>query len=83
MGQLEEIQKKRTRRAVKFQRAITGQSLADIMAKRNQKSEVREVTTRADKEAKTAKQDLKRKQWLSLWLPQRQLLSKTVKVSAP
>ncbi|XP_013370502.1 PREDICTED: 60S ribosomal protein L24, partial [Chinchilla lanigera] len=34
-GQSEEIQKKRTRRAVKFQRAITGASLADIMAKRN------------------------------------------------
>uniref|UniRef100_A0A673TTW0 Large ribosomal subunit protein eL24-related N-terminal domain-containing protein n=1 Tax=Suricata suricatta TaxID=37032 RepID=A0A673TTW0_SURSU len=40
-GQSEEIQKKRTCRAVKFQRAITGASLADIMAKRNQKPEVR------------------------------------------
>uniref|UniRef100_A0A8D2FZJ5 Large ribosomal subunit protein eL24-related N-terminal domain-containing protein n=1 Tax=Theropithecus gelada TaxID=9565 RepID=A0A8D2FZJ5_THEGE len=35
-GQLEEIQKERTRRAVKLQGAITGASLADIMAKRNQ-----------------------------------------------
>ena len=35
--------KKRTRRAVKFQRAITGASLADIMAKRNQKPEVRKA----------------------------------------
>uniref|UniRef100_A0A8C9Q1G0 Large ribosomal subunit protein eL24 n=1 Tax=Spermophilus dauricus TaxID=99837 RepID=A0A8C9Q1G0_SPEDA len=42
-GQLEEIQKKRTQRAVKFQRAITGTSLADIMAKRNQKPEVRKA----------------------------------------
>uniref|UniRef100_A0A8D2KH93 Large ribosomal subunit protein eL24 n=1 Tax=Urocitellus parryii TaxID=9999 RepID=A0A8D2KH93_UROPR len=42
-GQLEEIQKKRTQRAVKFQRAITGASLADIMAKRNQKPEVRKA----------------------------------------
>ncbi|KAK2101595.1 60S ribosomal protein L24 [Saguinus oedipus] len=42
-GQSEEIQKKRTRRAVKFQRAITGASLADIMAKRNQKPEVRKA----------------------------------------
>uniref|UniRef100_A0A2I3RD26 Large ribosomal subunit protein eL24 n=1 Tax=Pan troglodytes TaxID=9598 RepID=A0A2I3RD26_PANTR len=55
-GQSEEIQKKRTRRAVKFQRAITGASLADIMAKRNQKPEVRkarqEQAIRAAKEAK-------------------------------
>uniref|UniRef100_A0A8C2MY48 Large ribosomal subunit protein eL24 n=1 Tax=Cricetulus griseus TaxID=10029 RepID=A0A8C2MY48_CRIGR len=42
-GQSEEIQKKRTQRAVKFQRAITGASLADIMAKRNQKPEVRKA----------------------------------------
>uniref|UniRef100_A0A2I3G0L5 Large ribosomal subunit protein eL24 n=1 Tax=Nomascus leucogenys TaxID=61853 RepID=A0A2I3G0L5_NOMLE len=42
-GQSEEIQKKRTRQAVKFQRAITGASLADIMAKRNQKPEVRKA----------------------------------------
>lgn len=35
--------KKRTRRAVKFQRAITGASLAEIMAKRNQKPEVRKA----------------------------------------
>uniref|UniRef100_A0A2K6D639 Large ribosomal subunit protein eL24-related N-terminal domain-containing protein n=1 Tax=Macaca nemestrina TaxID=9545 RepID=A0A2K6D639_MACNE len=40
-GQSEEIQKKRTRQAVKFQRAITDASVADIMAKRNQKPEVR------------------------------------------
>ncbi|XP_006900559.1 PREDICTED: 60S ribosomal protein L24-like [Elephantulus edwardii] len=59
-GQSEEIQKKRTSRAVKFQRAITGESLADIMAKRNQKPEVRkaqrEQAIRAAKEAKKAKQ---------------------------
>ena len=52
--------KKRTRRAVKFQRAITGASLADIMAKRNQKPEVRKPqqkhVIRAAKEAKKAKQ---------------------------
>lgn len=35
--------KKRTRRAVKFQRAITGASLAEILAKRNQKPEVRKA----------------------------------------
>uniref|UniRef100_A0A3B4TNN7 Large ribosomal subunit protein eL24 n=1 Tax=Seriola dumerili TaxID=41447 RepID=A0A3B4TNN7_SERDU len=42
-GQSEEVTKKRTRRAVKFQRAITGASLAEIMAKRNQKPEVRKA----------------------------------------
>ncbi|CAO2604050.1 60S ribosomal protein L24 [Lemmus lemmus] len=47
----EEIRKKRTRRAVKFQRAITGAFLADIMAKRNQKPE---------EEAKKAKQASKK-----------------------
>ena len=60
-GQSEEIKKKkRTHRAVKFQRAITGASLADIMAKRNQKPEVRKPqqkhVIRAAKEAKKAKQ---------------------------
>lgn len=40
---LEEIQKRRTRRAVKFLRAIIGVSLTDIMAKRNQKNEVRKT----------------------------------------
>uniref|UniRef100_A0A2K6L3H7 Large ribosomal subunit protein eL24 n=1 Tax=Rhinopithecus bieti TaxID=61621 RepID=A0A2K6L3H7_RHIBE len=63
-GQREEIQKKRTRRAVKFQITITGASLADIMAKRNQKPEVRmaqrEQTTRAAKEAQKAKQASKK-----------------------
>ncbi|KAG8587195.1 hypothetical protein GDO81_005598 [Engystomops pustulosus] len=63
-GQSEEIQKKRTRRAVKFQRAITGASLAEIMAKRNQKPEVRkaqrEQAIRAAKEAKKAKQAAKK-----------------------
>ncbi|XP_038967466.1 large ribosomal subunit protein eL24-like [Rattus norvegicus] len=63
-GQSEEIQKKRTRRAVKFQRAITGASLADIMAKRNQKPEVRkaqrEQAIRAAKDAKKAKQASKK-----------------------
>ena len=42
-GQTEEISKKRTRRTTKFQRAITGATLTDIMAKRNQKPEVRKA----------------------------------------
>lgn len=37
----EEATKKRTRRTQKFQRAIVGASLAEIMAKRNMKPEVR------------------------------------------
>nr|XP_023663774.1 60S ribosomal protein L24-like [Paramormyrops kingsleyae] len=63
-GQSEEVTKKRTRRAVKCQRAITGASLAEILAKRNQKPEVRkalrEQAIRAAKEAKKAKQATKK-----------------------
>ncbi|CAG2110918.1 unnamed protein product [Medioppia subpectinata] len=39
----EELQKKRTRRTTKFQRAIVGASLNDILAKRNMKPEVRKA----------------------------------------
>merc|ERR1712012_1053220 len=62
-GQQEEVSKKRTRRTAKFQRAITGASLADIMAKRNQKPEVRkaqrEQAIRAAKEKQKAKDQAK------------------------
>ncbi|XP_023023878.1 ribosomal protein L24 [Leptinotarsa decemlineata] len=55
-GQEEEATKKRTRRTQKFQRAIVGASLNDIMAKRNQRPEVRkaqrEQAIRAAKEQK-------------------------------
>jgi large subunit ribosomal protein L24e len=78
-GQSEEIQKKRTCRAVKFQRAVTGGSLADIMSKRNQKPEVRkaqrEQAIRAAKEAKKARQASK--------AAPKQKIVKPVKVSAP
>ncbi|XP_019647790.1 PREDICTED: 60S ribosomal protein L24 [Branchiostoma belcheri] len=64
-GQQEEIQKKRSRRTAKFQRAITGASLTEIMAKRNQKPEVRkaqrEQAVKAAKEKKKADQAGKRK----------------------
>ena len=40
---VEEAAKKRTRRTQKFMRAVTGATLADIMAKRNQKPEVRQA----------------------------------------
>ncbi|XP_023303886.1 60S ribosomal protein L24 [Lucilia cuprina] len=54
----EEATKKRTRRTQKFQRAIVGASLAEIMAKRNMKPEVRraqrEQAIKAAKEQKRA-----------------------------
>ncbi|CAH1798664.1 unnamed protein product, partial [Owenia fusiformis] len=58
-GQQEELSKKRTRRTTKFQRAVAGATLTDIMAKRNQKPEVRkaqrEQAIRAAKEKQRAK----------------------------
>merc|ERR1712037_888340 len=42
-GLEEDVTKKRTRRAQKFQRAVVGATLQDIMAKRNQKPEVRKA----------------------------------------
>merc|ERR1719170_121402 len=52
----EDVSKKRTRRTQKFQRAVVGASLTDILAKRNQKPEVRkaqrEQAIRAAKETK-------------------------------
>ncbi|XP_051001283.1 60S ribosomal protein L24-like [Acomys russatus] len=90
-GQSEEIQKKRTRRTVKFQRAITGASLADIMAKRNQKPEGRkaqcEQAFRAAKEAKKAKQASKKTAMTAAKAPTKaapkQKAVKPGKVSAP
>merc|ERR1711890_19601 len=61
---VEETSKKRSRRTTKFQRAISGASLSDIMAKRNQKPEVRkaqrEQAIRAAKEKQRAKDATKR-----------------------
>merc|ERR1711890_48629 len=55
-GLEEDTSKKRTKRTQKFQRAVVGATLSDIMAKRNQKPEVRkaqrEQAIRAAKEAK-------------------------------
>merc|ERR1711937_828026 len=60
----EETSKRRTRRATKFQRAITGASLNDILAKRNQKPEVRqaqrEQAIRAAKDKQKAKDAVKK-----------------------
>merc|ERR1711881_201600 len=55
-GLEEETVKKRNKRTTKFQRAVVGATLQDIMAKRNQKPEVRkaqrEQAVRAAKDAK-------------------------------
>merc|ERR1712055_1253657 len=56
-GTTEEISKKRTRRTVKFQRAIQGASLEAILAKRNMKPEVREA--QRDQAIKAAKDKAK------------------------
>ncbi|XP_011190550.1 60S ribosomal protein L24 [Zeugodacus cucurbitae] len=50
----EETTKKRTRRTQKFQRAIVGASLAEILAKRNMKPEVRKA--QRDQAIKAAKE---------------------------
>merc|ERR1711890_207853 len=66
-GLEEDVTKKRTRRAQKFQRAVVGATLQDIMAKRNQKPEVRkaqrEQAIRAAKESKKA--SAKHKTWMN------------------
>merc|ERR1712141_169140 len=63
-GQQEELVKKRTRRTQKFARAVAGATLSDIMAKRNQKPEVRkaqrEQAIRAFKEKQKAKEATKK-----------------------
>ncbi|XP_036924897.1 60S ribosomal protein L24-like [Sturnira hondurensis] len=90
-GQSEEIQKKRARQAVRFQRATTGASLADVMAKRNRKPEVRkaqrEQAIRASKEAKKAQQASKKTAMAAAKAPRKaapkQKIVKPVKVSAP
>merc|ERR1712106_591707 len=59
-GLEEDVTKKRTRRAQKFQRAVVGATLQDIMAKRNQKPEVRKAQReRAVRAAKDQKKTSK------------------------
>ncbi|OQR66967.1 60S ribosomal protein L24-like [Tropilaelaps mercedesae] len=63
-GAEEETVKKRTRKTVKYQRAIAGTSLTELIAKRNQKPEVRkaarEQAIRAAKEKQRALQAAKK-----------------------
>merc|ERR1712033_23038 len=56
-GQSEEVVKKRSRRTHKFQRAITGVSLSEIIAKQNQKEAVKKATKPA--QAKSTKTQTK------------------------
>ncbi|KAI9554742.1 hypothetical protein GHT06_020018 [Daphnia sinensis] len=56
-GQVEELAKKKTRKTQKFQRAIVGASLTEILAKRNQKPEVRKA--QRDQAIKAAKEKQK------------------------
>merc|ERR1739842_8653 len=60
-----DVSKKRTKRTQKFQRAVVGATLQDIMAKRNQKPEVRkaqrEQAIRAAKELKKTTKATKKK----------------------
>lgn len=46
-GQSEEVQKRRTRRTVKYQRAIVGATLEMIQAKRTESKDVRETARAA------------------------------------
>merc|ERR1712045_869245 len=63
-GVEEESSKRRTKRTTKFQRAIVGASLNEILAKRNQKPELRKAqrdeAIRAAKEVKKTKKDTKK-----------------------
>ncbi|KAF0992006.1 hypothetical protein HZS_7571, partial [Henneguya salminicola] len=58
-GQKEEVQKKRSKRNVKFQRAIDGNTLQSIMEKRNQSTDVRK--SQRESAIKIAKEQIKEK----------------------
>ncbi|EDO32549.1 predicted protein [Nematostella vectensis] len=84
-GTQEEVSKKRTRRNIKFQRSVQGASLDNILAKRNQKPEVRkaqrEQAIRAAKEKQRAKASTK-KPTTAQPAAQRQKAQKNVKQMA-
>merc|ERR1712121_393370 len=87
-GQQEEQVKRRTRRTQKFTRAITGATLSDIMAKRNQKPEVRkaqrEQAIRAFKEKQKAKDAVKKaSKPVQTKAQSKQKSTKTVMAKAP
>merc|ERR1712158_104501 len=89
-GLEEETTKKRTKKTQKFQRAVVGATLSDILAKRNQKPEVRkaqrEQAIRAAKETKkTTKPSAAKKPAVKDAKAQKasQKATKTVKAAAP
>ncbi|XP_026274628.1 60S ribosomal protein L24 [Frankliniella occidentalis] len=87
-GQEEDIQKKRTRRTQKFQRAVVGATLTDILAKRNMKPEVRkaqrEQAIRAAKEQKkSTKTTTKKAPAPKVKAPPKQKTAKVQQKSAP
>ncbi|KAL7288980.1 60S ribosomal protein L24 [Trichogramma pretiosum] len=86
-GQEEEMAKKRTRRTQKYQRAIVGASLTDIMAKRNMKPEIRkaqrEQAIKAAKEQKKAAKAVKKAAAPAKVKPIKQKATKVQQKSAP
>merc|ERR1711881_211405 len=84
-----DVSKKRTKRTQKFQRAVVGATLQDIMAKRNQKPEVRkaqrEQAIRAAKESKktSAKPAASKKAAPAAKAQKPQKAQKNVKSAAP
>merc|ERR1712202_99565 len=85
-GQQEEVVKRRTRRTVKNQRAIQGASWGEILAKRNQKPEVRkaqrEQAVKAAKEKKRAAEATKKTVKLQK-APQKSKVAKNIRAAAP
>merc|ERR1712002_478259 len=84
-GQQEETVKRRTRRTQKFTRAITGATLSDIMAKRNQKPEVRKAQREQAIRAFKEKQKLKdaQKKPAAVKAPSKQKAARNVQKAAP
>merc|ERR1712087_189627 len=85
-GQQEEVIKRRTRRTVKYQRAIQGASWGEILAKRNQKPEVRkaqrEQAVKAAKEKKRVAEQAKKATKITK-APQKAKVAKNIRAPAP
>merc|ERR1739848_645206 len=83
----EETAKKRTKRTQKFQRAVVGATLQDIMAKRNQKPEVRkaqrEQAIRAAKELKKTQKATTKKPAAATTAPKAKSAKATQKAQKP
>ncbi|XP_071819197.1 large ribosomal subunit protein eL24-like [Apostichopus japonicus] len=86
-GVQEEVTKKRTRKTTKFQRSIAGTSLAEIMAKKNQKPEVRKAqrdqAIKAAKEKNRSKKDTRKPPAKPAQKSQKQKAEKKMKTAAP